>query len=179
MATTVLVRRATADDNVLLAELGRQTFYETFARDNTPEDMAAYLASAFGPAIQAAELADPDTLFLLVEDHTQAVGYARLRNNRVIPGITGTRPLEIARFYARREWLGRGVGNALMRACLDAARAGGADQIWLDVWEHNARARAFYHKWDFVEVGKQTFQLGGDLQNDLILARPVDDPTRA
>ena len=60
-----------------------------------------------------------------------------------------------------------------MQACLDEAAKQGCDTIWLDVWEQNVRARAFYRKWDFVEVGTQFFQLGSDLQHDLILQRSV------
>ena len=52
-----LIRRAVAVDAGLLAELGARTFYESFAADNTPENMAAYLAESFGPDKQAAELA--------------------------------------------------------------------------------------------------------------------------
>jgi len=40
----VTIRRANSDDAKLLAELGAHTFEETFAADNTSEDMAAYLA---------------------------------------------------------------------------------------------------------------------------------------
>ena len=61
----------------------------------------------------------------------------------------------------------------LMQACLDEAAKQGCDTIWLDVWEQNVRARAFYRKWGFVEVGTQLFQLGSDLQHDLILQRSV------
>jgi ribosomal protein S18 acetylase RimI-like enzyme len=46
--------------------------------------------------------------------------------------------------------------------------------IWLDVWERNARAIAFYQKWGFAVVGTQTFQLGSDLQNDLLMQRAVE-----
>jgi diamine N-acetyltransferase len=43
--------------------------------------------------------------------------------------------------------------------------------LWLDVWERNPRGIAFYRKWGFVEVGRQAFMLGEDLQNDLMTAR--------
>ena len=55
-----MIRRANVDDADLLAELGARTFSETFAANNTPEDMTAYLASSFSPEKQAEELADPD-----------------------------------------------------------------------------------------------------------------------
>src|ERR1700730_16973055 len=62
-----VIRYARAVDAGLLAELGARTFSETFAADNSAEDMAVYLASSFGPALQAAELADPDSIFLIAE----------------------------------------------------------------------------------------------------------------
>ena len=61
-----------------------------------------------------------------------------------------------------------------MKACLYEAEKRSCDTIWLGVWEHNPRARAFYRKWGFVEVGTQLFQLGDDLQNDLLMQRPVE-----
>ena len=49
------IRIATPADAALLAELGARTFRDTFAADNRPEDMAAYLASHYSPALQARE----------------------------------------------------------------------------------------------------------------------------
>jgi len=170
------VRYATATDNALLAELGARTFHDTFVADNTPENMTAYLAASFSPEKQAAEGADPSSVFLIAEVEGVAVGFARLKEGQPsagITGITGLHPIEIVRMYACKEWIGHGVGATLIKACLNEAGKRGCDTIWLDVWEHNQRARAFYRKWGFVEVGTQIFQLGDDLQNDLLMQRPV------
>ncbi len=172
----VHVRRATAADNTLLAKIGAETFRDTFAADNTPGNMAAYLAASFGPDKQAAELADSSSIFLIAEIEGTAVGYARLRQDQPPKDITGAKPIEIARLYARKEWIGRGVGAVLLQACLEHADKRHCDTIWLDVWERNDRARAFYVSWGFVQVGTQKFQLGDDLQNDLLLQRPVKTP---
>ena len=169
----VHIRHATAGDNALLAELGAQTFRDTFAADNTPENMAAYLTASFSPDKQAAELAAPASVFLIAEVEGVTVGYTRLKEGQPSAGITGVHPLEIVRFYACKEWIGRGIGAALMQVCLNEAEQRGCDTIWLDVWERNARARVFYRKWGFAEVGSQTFQLGDDLQHDLLMQRPV------
>ena len=169
----ITIRYATATDNVLLADLGARTFYDTFAADNTPENMAAYLAASFSPEKQAAELADPSSVFLIAEVEGVVVGFAGLKGGQPPAGITGLRPIEIARIYSRKEWIGYGVGAALMQACLDEAEKRGCDAVWLGVWEYNQRARAFYRKWGFVAVGTQLFQLGDDPQNDLLMQRPV------
>jgi GNAT superfamily N-acetyltransferase len=167
----IAVRHGTASDDALLAELGARTFRDTFATDNTPEDMATYLAEAFTPEKQAAELADPCSSFLIAEIGGVAVGYARLKDGVPPACITGPRPIELARIYAEKSWLGHGVGAALLRACLDEATRRGHGAVWLGVWERNVRARAFYQKWGFVEVGTQVFQLGRDLQNDVVMQR--------
>lgn len=167
------IRKANASDTYLLAELGARTFADSFAADNTPEDMADYLALSFSPEKQAAEMAEPGTLFLIAEEGGQPVGYTRLREGNVPDCVSGAHPIEIVRIYSVKEMIGRGVGKALMSDCLEEARSRGCDVIWLDVWEKNPRAIAFYQKWGFEKVGEQGFQLGDDLQTDWIMARYI------
>jgi GNAT superfamily N-acetyltransferase len=166
-----LIRTASVSDASLLAEIGAETFSDTFATQNSPENMAAYLNASFSPEKQARELADPASRFLIVEAEGQVVGYARLKFEPAPSVIPGQRPMEIARFYARKPWIGKGVGARLMQACLREAELAGCDGIWLDVWELNPRAIAFYHEWGFVDVGTAVFQLGDDPQRDLLMAR--------
>lgn len=167
------IRHANPDDASLLAEFGARTFSETFAADNTPEDIAAYLASSFNLAQQEAELADPASTFLVAEIGGAAAGYAKLHVGQPPEGIEGAQPVELVRLYVSREWLGRGVGAALMHACLDEARRAGHETIWLGVWERNGRAQAFYRKWNFRAVGEHVFQLGSDPQTDILMVRTM------
>jgi len=171
---SIHLRLASAHDNRLLAELGARTFRDTFGPDNTPEDMAAYSSAAFGPRQQAAELADTGTVFLIAEAEGETVGYARMKQGPAPECIAGALTIEIVRLYAVKAWIGRGVGAALMRGCLVQAQQRGCDVIWLDVWEKNQRAIAFYRAWGFVEVGTQPFVLGSDVQHDLLMARAVE-----
>lgn len=169
----VTIRNARTSDANLLAELGSRTFQETFSSDNTPEDMASYLASSFNVAKQSAELADPASMFFIAEVGGVAAGYAKLHGGKKAEAIEGAKPIELVRLYVSHEWLGRGVGEALMRACLDEARSAGYETIWLGVWERNARAQAFYRKWNFRAVGQQVFQLGSDPQRDIVMERKL------
>ena len=171
---SVTIRRATLEDAKLLAHLGARTFQETFAHENTDENMAAYVASAFNVTQQTAELNDPASIFLLAEVGGVIAGYAKLYAGAPPEGIQGPKPTELVRLYASQEWIGRGVGQALMQACLDASRSGGYETIWLGVWERNGRARVFYEKWGFRAVGEHVFQLGSDPQRDILMERPID-----
>ena len=172
--TSFQIRAAASADNFLLAEVGAETFFDTFAVDNTPENMAAYLAASFSPEKQAEELADPATKFLLIELKNQRVGFARLKFGQAPAEVLSLRPMEIVRIYVRKNWIGFGAGGRLIQACLDEAAHAGCDKVWLDVWEYNDRAIAFYRKWGFEKVGIQAFKLGDELQNDLVMVRPVN-----
>lgn len=167
------IRRGVVEDAALLSELGACTFSDTFAADNTPEDLAAYLETAFNVAQQTAELNDPASVFLIAEVEGSAEGYAKLHAGEPERGVEGDNAIELARLYVSHEWLGRGVGAQLMRACLDEARQAGHETIWLGVWEGNPRAQAFYQQWNFRTVGEHTFRLGADLQRDLLMERTL------
>jgi GNAT superfamily N-acetyltransferase len=165
------IRRGRVEDAGLLSELGARTFSETFAADNTPEDLAAYIATSFNVAQQTAELEDPASLFLIAEVDGHAAGYAMLHDGEPEQGIDGANPIELVRLYVSRDWLGRGIGEGLMRACVDEAQQAGHQTIWLGVWERNGRAQAFYRKWNFRAVGEHMFPLGSDLQRDILMER--------
>ena len=168
------LRAATPADAARLTAFGRRLFEETFAPHNTPEDMAIYLAEAFGEAKQREELLEPGATCWIAEDASGApAGYVRLRMGAAHPGVRANRPAELSRLYADRAHHGRGVGAALLARCIEEARRQGADVLWLGVWEHNVRAIAFYEKHGFRAVGEQAFTLGRDVQRDLVMQLPL------
>src|SRR5687768_4239738 len=75
------IRYGTTEDAKILAELGARTFYDTFTKDNTPENMDAYLKESFSPEIQFNELSEPDVIFLIAESEGISIGYAQLMMN--------------------------------------------------------------------------------------------------
>jgi GNAT superfamily N-acetyltransferase len=167
------LRRAGPDDAIMVCALAASTFVDTFGADNTPEDMAAYAAAAFGDAIQRAELADERNCVFIAEREGQVVGYALLHDGGVSSCVPAVGAIEISRLYATASAIGTGVGAALMSACLSEAAARGKRTVWLGVWERNARAIAFYERWGFRDQGSQIFQLGRDRQTDRVMARSV------
>ena len=168
-----IIRRATVADAALMAEIGARTFSETFAADNSHEDMSAYLTETFSPEKQAAELADPHLISFIAEVDETAIGYAQLRAGEAPACVQGANAVELLRLYVSQEWLGRGVGEALMRACVEEARRAGYQTMWLGVWERNGRAQAFYQKWGFKVIGEHIFQLGSDAQTDWLMERAL------
>ena len=62
------IRPVITTNIALLQAIGKQTFYETFAETNTPEDMEQYLTTSFGTAKIQQELSNPDSLFFFAEE---------------------------------------------------------------------------------------------------------------
>jgi ribosomal protein S18 acetylase RimI-like enzyme len=169
----VEIRAGRASDAGALAELAARTFSETFAADNRPEDLALHLARSYGPVQQERELLDPAIATLLASADGELAGYAQLREREAPGCVAGEAPIELWRFYVARAWHGLGVAQALMRAVEAEARRRRAWTLWLGVWERNERAKAFYEKNGFRDVGSHLFMVGTDPQTDRILVRPV------
>ena len=171
------IRQATATDAKALTDLAYTTFWDAFAHHpkNAPDDLNHYMRQAFNHDQIAAELADEKCIFLIAEIDGDPAGYAKLINDAIEPGITAERPVELNRLYSHQQFLGRGIGQALMDASLARAREEGRDVMWLGVWEYNPRAQRFYEKNGFRVVGSHVFQLGEDAQTDLLMQRELND----
>ena len=170
----ISLAKANAATAAQLADLGRRTFTDTFAATTRPEDMATYLAETFGPELQLAELQHPDITYLLAHMQNQLVGYAKLRDNATLGLPEGEDPdgrLEIAALYVAEDWIGTGLGAALMRAALALAEQLHCTAVVLGVWEKNDRARAFYQRFGFREIGAHDFRMGQTVDRDLILRK--------
>ena len=167
------IRKAHRFDATQLAAVAEETFRDTFAAVNTPEDMALHCRTSFSESIQAEEIANPDMLTLLCEDGAMLVGFAQLRWGNAPDCVLADAPGEIHRLYVVRDCHGKGVAHDLMNACMHEMTIHRSDVIWLGVWEHNRRAIAFYGKFGFLEVGAHVFPLGNDPQRDIVMARPV------
>lgn len=169
----VVIRRAADDDAERLAAFARRTFVETFGPENSAEDMAMHVASAFGADIQLAQIRDARMVTLLAELGTTLAGFAQVRQGQWPACVTGDSPVELWRFYVDRPFHGRGIAQTLMRAADQAAEGFGSRTLWLGVWERNPRAIAFYAKCGFVDVGAHAFIFGTEEQTDRVMARSL------
>ncbi|MBL8958585.1 MAG: GNAT family N-acetyltransferase [Gemmatimonadetes bacterium] len=168
MTTSFRIRRGIPADAGALAALASRTFEETFRHTTTAEDMAAYLARAYGVAQQGAELADRDTVTFLVEVDGVLAAFAQVRRGEPGEPLDLEAPVELYRFYVDRPWHGQGLAQHLMQRVRAAARELGGRDLWLSVWSGNERAKAFYAKEGFVDRAETVFWLGSDRQVDRI-----------
>lgn len=163
-----LLRPATPSDAALIADMSRETFYDTFAEYNTEENMQQFLSERFSREQLMDEVGRPGNLFLLAFSGEEPAGYVFLKDESH-PQIPGDNALEISRLYVRRPFIGKGVGKQLMQAAVHHALETHKTFVWLAVWEHNQRAIDFYHSFGFEKFSEHDFILGKDVQNDWLM----------
>jgi ribosomal protein S18 acetylase RimI-like enzyme len=166
MGPTIRIRLAEKEDAALIADISRRTFYDSFAPNNTREDMDHFLNTQFTTESLIAEVGVPGNIFLLAYLDNELAGYARMQEISAPQELGGAPAIEIVRIYAEQATIGKGVGKALMARCLEIGREKEKEWAWLGVWEHNRRAIDFYTKWGFEKFGEHIFEVGHDPQTD-------------
>jgi [ribosomal protein S18]-alanine N-acetyltransferase len=122
----------------------------------------AYRAELFKPeAIMLAARRDrPDPL-----KGSRLIGFAAARIN--------ADELHINNIGVRPESRRRGVGGALLGACLDIAARRGARLAVLEVRASNAAARALYERLGFAVVGERRRYYKEPVEDALIMTKPL------
>nr|WP_254639610.1 GNAT family N-acetyltransferase [Cohnella sp. GbtcB17] len=156
-----------------LRQIGIETFRETFLEQNSPEQMAAYLETAFNPERLEREWSNPDSEIYLIYADGEAAGYLKVNAGNAQTERMGEESLEIERIYVRQKFHKRGFGKQLMDKAMEIASARLKKKVWLGVWEMNDGAIAFYQKQEFVQTGTHVFQLGDEAQTDLVMTRTI------
>lgn len=169
------VRQAGQADAALLSLIADAAFLDTYASVLAGADLLAHCLRNNTVAVFAAWLADPAVVATVaeIEPGHAPVGYAVLTPPDLPEGVVEPGDVELRRIYTLRQTHGSGVGAALMAQAKADAAARGAKRLLLGVWEHNARARAFYERQGFRVVGTRDFQVGSEVHTDPVYARAL------
>lgn len=171
MKTGITIRSATVNDAELIADLSRQTFYDSFAAQNTKENMDKFLNEQFTKEALMKEVGAENNIFFLAYFDDEVAGYARLREKNIPPGLGTSSAIEIARIYVVSSFIGKGIGAALMQTSIDFAIKNKHECLWLGVWKENQRAIDFYERWGFKKFAYHDFLLGDDVQQDWLMKK--------
>jgi diamine N-acetyltransferase len=175
------VRPAVGNDVPALAELAAITFPLACPPGSTAQDQRAFVDAVLSPEAFERYLVDPDrTVLVAAADAPGAelLGYTMLvagvpSDEDVRACLTLAPTIELSKCYVHPDRHGAGVADALMAASLAEGRERGAAGMWLGVNQHNARAQRFYGRHGFTRVGVKHFQVGGWLEDDYVLERPL------
>ena len=161
-------RPATAADAADLREVATQAYTETFRGLYRQGDLDAFLPAAFGPTGLQAHVTDPAFTIRVATDGGTIIGFAKL-GPVAFPGDWSPGAVELHQLYVLSSHLGEGVGPALMDWAIDTARAGGGTELVLSVYVDNHRAKRFYARYGFVDIGRYDFAVGSTIDEDRLM----------
>ena len=152
-----------------LQSISKHTFSETFAEQNSKENLDLFLNQAYNLETLSKELSNPDSTFYLLFDNNGLQGYMKINRRRAQTEYQGDGALEIERIYVLRQAQGLGYGKALLHKAVEVLKAENLLLLWLGVWEKNVSAIRFYEKNGFNAFGEHVFMLGNDPQRDILM----------
>ena len=166
------LRRAGPDDADALSVVGTATFLEAYATVIDGSALVRHCAEKQSVAAYQAALADPDQKLWLAEAEPgrAPVGYLHLTPPD-LPIEIRAGDLEIKRIYVLATLQRAGLGRLLLNQAALYARENKARRILLGVYKKNERALAFYDRVGFERVGERSFDVGGVVYSDWVLAK--------
>jgi len=153
--------------------MARRCFEETFGARYAKHDLEAFLDAAYGPDGLLAELEDASVDFRIARSHGEIIAYAKLSPLKAPASSPQPGALELQQIYVLKPWQGTGVAASLMEWALHRASERRAPEIYLTVLDDNHRAKRFYARHGFMDVGGCLFRCGTNVEDDRIWCRPI------
>lgn len=163
------IQKVAIDQVLALQQISVQTFTEAFAAQNTPENMAHYLAEGFSVEKLGAELHNPESEFYFALNGEEIIGYLKVNLGQAQTELHDIRALEIERIYVLKAFHGQQIGQLLFGKAIELAKQKNATCLWLGVWEENPRAIRFYEKNGLVPFDTHLFIMGNEEQRDILM----------
>jgi len=171
---TMNIKKCTLEDLFILQKISYETFNDTFKDQNSPENMKAYLESAFNLKQLEKELSNHSSQFFFVYFNNEVAGYLKINYNDAQSEEMGEESLEIERIYIMNKFQKHGLGKHLLNKAMEIAFEQNKKKIWLGVWEKNENAISFYKKMGFVQTGSHSFYMGDEEQTDFIMTNMLN-----
>lgn len=152
-----------------LLPVARRIFTDTFSQHYEAQAFRRFCDEVYLPGgSMAGDFDAPGVCWRVAMAGDHPIGYAKLTSLRTPAHDPAPKALELQQLYVLQNWHGAGVASTLMEWGLATARAQEAPELYLTVFDHNERAKRFYARYGFEEVGRCTFQLGDRIDDDRI-----------
>lgn len=160
-------RDAEVADAPAIGAMAATCFTETFAHLYRQEDLAAFLDQSFVEGLPR-HIADPAYRVRIATDGGRIVGFAKYTGASSLPAPATPGDAELKQLYVATSHHGAGVAAALMDWTIARARVDRAPRLVLSVYCDNHRAKRFYARYGFTEIGFAPFAVGSQIDDDRI-----------
>jgi ribosomal protein S18 acetylase RimI-like enzyme len=173
--TDAVIRPARTQDAQQLADLGRETFIDTFVTGfgiPYPEaDLTAFLNTSFNADTIRAKLAEPGAAWWVAERDGALLAFANTGPNTLPHPDGKSSHAELRRLYVSKAAQGLGLGTRLLAVSLEWMEANTDGPLWIGVWSGNLKAQKLYAAYGFEKAGEYQYPVGSWLDDEFILRR--------
>lgn len=173
--TESIIRPARNEDAQALADLGRETFIDTFVtgfRIPYPEaDLTAFLDASFNAETIRTKLAEPGAAWWVAEREGELLAFANTGPNTLPHPDGEAGHAELRRLYVSKAAQGLGLGTKLLALSLEWMEANTTGPLWIGVWSGNLKAQKLYAAYGFEKAGEYQYPVGAWLDDEFILRR--------
>ncbi|RZJ47104.1 MAG: GNAT family N-acetyltransferase [Brevundimonas sp.] len=173
--TDAIIRPARTEDAQALADLGRETFIDTFVTGfgiPYPEaDLTAFLDASFNANAIRAKLAEPGAAWWVAERDGELLAFANTGPNTLPHPDGQSGHAELRRLYVSKAAQGLGLGTKLLAVSLEWMEANTDGPLWIGVWSGNLKAQKLYAAYGFEKAGEYQYPVGSWLDDEFILRR--------
>lgn len=174
---SVSIRKAKSTDVHELVPLAGRTFPLACPPEMERSAVEEFIANELNADVFKAWIADDDAYVLVATDGAMLVGYSVCLNGhlpedaQLSQSLSAETTAMMSKFYVHPEFHGAGVAKKMMNHLLEQYATSDQEWLWLGTNVANARAIAFYERVGFSQIGTRTFNVGGTMAQDLVLAR--------
>ncbi|MGN7876354.1 GNAT family N-acetyltransferase [Roseateles sp. 22389] len=156
-----------------LRPLAIQVFLDTYATQGIRPDLAREVFREYSSEAFQERINRPGCHFVLAEIDTALIGFAEIDAFATpCPGATSA-GAELVRLYVQPAFQRVKVGQRLLAAAEDVARATGLPALWLTAWDGNQRARDFYAARGYADIGETVHVIEGRSYGNRVFRREI------
>lgn len=152
-----------------LVEISKTTYYDTYAKQNTDDNIQHYLEESFSIIKLNEELLEKNSEFYFIYFENEVLGYIKINVKNAQHHFKESSGMEIERIYVLKEYQAKGIGKEMLNFIINIAKQRLLRYVWLGVWEENKKAINFYMYNGFKIDGSFLFHMGNDIQTDYIM----------
>lgn len=172
IAAHIEYRPAYRDDVERLIVLLHQVYIQTYAIDGITHEFTNFINQRFSKSYLNESISHNPNQFIVAYYKNNPVGIAEILLNRTCPGFQKELP-ELSKLYVLERFTGTGVGFGLLQQAELKLKTGGFNELWLEVWQENPRARAFYERQGFSVIGESLFPMSENTYHNFVMHKSL------
>jgi ribosomal protein S18 acetylase RimI-like enzyme len=174
MEKEIKYRYAVPSDALRLSILFQTVYITTYGFEGVSNEYASFISKRFAPQYIENTITNGQDSIIVATLNENLVGVAEIDFNRPCP-IGNVEEPELGKLYVLDAFFGKGIGYNLMNEVEKTALAKGHKQVWLEVWDENPRAIAFYERQGYQAIGSVPFPMDDNTYTNIVMIKTLDN----